>query len=167
MPSILQASSAVVNFDSIVFEYEAGSNACSKVNSNCDYRDRNPSLNDIQPSERKGAAVDDPTLLWTPQQKQADTESALNCALSEHRKLHNVQKNRIRSKLFFVEGKRAKAQQAKPIRVGTDSSGIETPIQALQNLGVGYEHVFSCGNDSNANKVIKANFPSSTFYSDL
>ena len=167
MPSILQASSAAVNFDSIVLEYEAGTDACKEISSNCDYREEHPSLNDIQPSGRHGAIIDDPTSLWTSKQKQAAKESALNSAFSEHRKLHKIQKNKIRLKQFFVEGTRAKAQQAKPIRVGTDCSGIETPIQALRNMGVGYEHVFSCENESNAQKVIKANFPSSTFYSDI
>jgi len=147
MPSILQASSAAVNFDSIVLEYEAGTNACKKISSNHDYRERHPSLNDIQPSERHGAIIDDPNSLWTSKQKHAAKESALNSAFAEHRKLHKIQKNKIRLKQFFVEGTRAKAQQAKPIRVGTDCSGIETPIQALRNMGVGYEHVFSCEND--------------------
>ena len=167
MPLLLQASSAAVNFDSIVLEYEAGTNACSEVNSNCDYRDFHPSLNDIQPSKGGGASIDDPTALWTPKQKHAAKEYALNSAFEGHRKLYKIQKNKIRNKQFFVEGKRATAQRAKTIRVGTDCSGIETPIQALQNLGVGYEHIFSCENDSNAKKVIKANFPSSTFYSDI
>ena len=162
MPLLLQASSAAVNFESIVLGYEAGTNACSEVNSNFDYRNI-PSLNDIQPSEGGGAFIDDPTTLWTPKQKKAATEYALNSAFEEHRKLHKIQKNKIRLKQFFVEGKRATAQQAKPIRVGTDCSGIETPIQALQNLGVGYEHIFSCENDSTAKKVIKTNFPSCVF----
>ena len=167
MPSILQASSAAVNFDSIVLEYEAGTDACNQISSNCDYRDEHPSLNDIQPSERHGAIIDDPTTLWTSQQKKAAKESALNSAFAEHRKLHKIQKNKIRENQFFVEGKRAQAQRVKPIRVGTDCSGIETPIQALRNMGVGYDHVFSCENESKAQKVIKANFPSSTFYSDI
>ena len=138
MTSILQASSAAVNFDSIVLEYEAGTDACQEVDCNCDYRDEHPSLNDIQPSERNGTIIDDPTSLWTAKQKLAAKESALNSAFTDHRKLHKIQKNKIRSKQFFVEGKRTQVRQAKPIKVGTDCSGIETPIQALQNLGVGY-----------------------------
>lgn len=30
-----------------------------------------------------------------------------------------------------------------PLRVGTDCSGMEAPIMALQGLGVEFEHVFS------------------------
>lgn len=33
------------------------------------------------------------------------------------------------------------------IKIGTDCSGIEAPIQALENLGIPYRHVFSCDID--------------------
>ena len=113
MPSILQASSAAVNFGSIVLEYEAGTNACKKISSNHDYRERHPSLNDIQPSERHGAIIDDPTSLWTSKQKHAAKESALNSAFAEHRKLHKIQKNRIReNSSLWKESERKLSKQS-------------------------------------------------------
>jgi len=45
------------------------------------------------------------------------------------------------------------------IRVGTDCSGMEAPIQALQGLGVNFVHNFSCDIDKFARATIEANFP--------
>ena len=56
---------------------------------------------------------------------------------------------------------------ARAIRVGTDCSGIEAPIQALRNLQVNFEHSFSCDNDKNVKKAILANFSPKTFYDDV
>ena len=50
------------------------------------------------------------------------------------------------SDTFFVTSSR------KVLRVGTDCSGIEAPIQALQNLRVKFEHSFSCEIDESARK---------------
>ena len=38
------------------------------------------------------------------------------------------------------------------IKVGTDCSGIEVPLMALQNMQVPYDHVFSCDNDQSVIK---------------
>jgi hypothetical protein len=35
----------------------------------------------------------------------------------------------------------------KKIKLGTDCSGIEAPLQALELLGVKVDHMFSCDND--------------------
>jgi hypothetical protein len=43
------------------------------------------------------------------------------------------------------------------LRVGTDCSGIEAPIQALRQLGIPFRHVFSCEKDKYAVESIKAN----------
>jgi len=53
------------------------------------------------------------------------------------------------------------------IKVGTDCSGMEAPIQALQNLKVKVDHKFSCDIDGNARKTIAANFPHGMMYEDL
>eukprot|EP00927_Polykrikos_kofoidii_P051003 TRINITY_DN4481_c0_g1_i2.p1 TRINITY_DN4481_c0_g1~~TRINITY_DN4481_c0_g1_i2.p1 ORF type:complete len:462 (+),score=82.27 TRINITY_DN4481_c0_g1_i2:36-1388(+) len=55
----------------------------------------------------------------------------------------------------------------RPLRVGTDCSGMEAPLQALDCLGVEYQHVFSCDIDKNAKKTIEANFPAQVWYDDL
>jgi len=54
-----------------------------------------------------------------------------------------------------------------PIRVGTDCSGMEAPIQAIRNLGVNFQHEFSCDINAHARSTIEANFPHSVMYHDL
>lgn len=53
------------------------------------------------------------------------------------------------------------------LRIGTDCSGIESPICALNNLGIDYEHVFSCEIDKYARKTIEANYKPSIIYEDI
>lgn len=53
------------------------------------------------------------------------------------------------------------------IAVATDCSGMEAPIQALQNLGIPYRHVFSCDVDRHARATIEANFPPEVMYEDV
>lgn len=60
-----------------------------------------------------------------------------------------------------------KHHQEKKIRIGTDCSGIEAPIQALNILGVPYEHVFSCENDVYAQQNIQHNYDPQYFYCDI
>jgi DNA (cytosine-5)-methyltransferase 1 len=54
-----------------------------------------------------------------------------------------------------------------PVKIGTDCSGMEAPIQAIRNLGINYEHKFSCDINEHARATIKANFPHGTMYEDL
>lgn len=61
-----------------------------------------------------------------------------------------------------------RASQEKPsLRVGTDCSGIETPLMALQGLGVPFQHVFSSDIDAKSKVFVERNFPSGHFYDDL
>jgi len=53
------------------------------------------------------------------------------------------------------------------IRVGTDCSGMEAPVQALRNLGVDFRQEFSCDIDKYARKTIEVNFPHKIMYEDL
>jgi site-specific DNA-cytosine methylase len=52
------------------------------------------------------------------------------------------------------------------IRVGTDCSGIEAPIQALQNLGVPFTHEFSSDIDKYCIQSIKANYKPKVLFGD-
>ena len=45
------------------------------------------------------------------------------------------------------------------IRVGTDCSGMEAPIQALRNLGIAFKHEFSSDTDPACRATISENFP--------
>jgi DNA (cytosine-5)-methyltransferase 1 len=53
------------------------------------------------------------------------------------------------------------------IRVGTDCSGIEAPIQALQQLGIPFRHVFSCDIDKYVVESIKANYKPEIIFGDM
>ena len=55
----------------------------------------------------------------------------------------------------------------KNIRVGTDCSGIEAPIQALLNLKIPFTHVFSCDIDPYCRESIKANYSPEILYEDM
>ena len=53
------------------------------------------------------------------------------------------------------------------MRVGTDCSGIEAPIQALKNLGIDFIHEFSCDSDKFVRKSIRANYSPKLIYEDI
>jgi DNA (cytosine-5)-methyltransferase 1 len=53
------------------------------------------------------------------------------------------------------------------LRVGTDCSGIEAPIQALQNLGVPFQHQWSCEIDKFARASILANYEPDILFEDM
>jgi DNA (cytosine-5)-methyltransferase 1 len=44
---------------------------------------------------------------------------------------------------------------------------MESPIQAIRNLGIAYKHEFSCDINEHARATIRANFPHGTMYEDL
>lgn len=52
------------------------------------------------------------------------------------------------------------------LRVGTDCSGIEAPIQALRQLGIPHRHVFSSEIDKFCIKSIKANYDPEILFGD-
>ena len=52
------------------------------------------------------------------------------------------------------------------LRIGTDCSGIEAPIQALQQLGIPFEHSFCCEKDKYALQSIQANYTPKKIYND-
>lgn len=54
-----------------------------------------------------------------------------------------------------------------PIRVGTDCSGMEAPLEALRRIGCLYEHVFSSEVDPHALALIRANHSPSVLYGDI
>ena len=53
------------------------------------------------------------------------------------------------------------------IRVGTDCSGIEAPIQALMNLGIPFQHIFSCDADPYCQQSIDANYEPKIRFTDI
>jgi DNA (cytosine-5)-methyltransferase 1 len=55
----------------------------------------------------------------------------------------------------------------KTIRIGTECSGIEAPIQALKKLGVKFDHIFSCEIDPIARKSILSNYKPKYLYTDI
>ena len=53
------------------------------------------------------------------------------------------------------------------LSIGTDCSGIEAPIQALLQLGISFDHKFSCEKDKFALESIKANYHPKKIYTDI
>lgn len=53
------------------------------------------------------------------------------------------------------------------LRIGTDCSGIEAPIQALLQMNIPFEHSFTCDKDPYALKSIKANYHPKKIYTDI
>jgi DNA (cytosine-5)-methyltransferase 1 len=54
----------------------------------------------------------------------------------------------------------------KTLRVGTDCSGIESPIQALEKLGIPFKHIFSSDIDKYCIQSIKANYTPEILFGD-
>jgi DNA (cytosine-5)-methyltransferase 1 len=53
------------------------------------------------------------------------------------------------------------------LRIGTDCSGIEAPIEALKQLGIPFEHKWACEIDRFARKSILANYQPEIIYEDI
>ena len=53
------------------------------------------------------------------------------------------------------------------LRIGTDCSGIEAPIQALLQMNIPFEHSFTCEKNEYALKSIKANYHPKKIYKDI
>jgi len=53
------------------------------------------------------------------------------------------------------------------LRIGTDCSGIEAPIQALLQLNIPFRHMFSSDIDKHVIKSIKANYNSEIIFGDI
>ena len=53
------------------------------------------------------------------------------------------------------------------LKVGTDCSGIEAPIMALQQLKIKHKHMFSSDIDENCRKVIRHNYKPKRIYNDI
>lgn len=53
------------------------------------------------------------------------------------------------------------------IKVGTDCSCMEILISALKNIGVKFDHIFSCDNDQYVKSTIQANCTPMMFYNPM
>ena len=53
------------------------------------------------------------------------------------------------------------------LRIGTDCSGIEAPIQALKQLNINFEHKWACEIDNFARKSLEANYEPEKMYTDM
>ena len=53
------------------------------------------------------------------------------------------------------------------LKIGTDCSGIESVLYALNKLNIAYQHMFSCDNNKSVKESILANFKPAVFYDDI
>jgi DNA (cytosine-5)-methyltransferase 1 len=58
------------------------------------------------------------------------------------------------------------AHRSQPLRIGTDCSGIEAPIQALRQLGIPHRHVWSSDIDKYCIQSIKSNYEPEILFGD-
>jgi DNA-cytosine methyltransferase len=56
---------------------------------------------------------------------------------------------------------------SKKITVGTDCSGLEAPIIALNNMNVDHKHLFSCDNNIHVKEHIRVNFKPIEYYDNI
>jgi site-specific DNA-cytosine methylase len=53
------------------------------------------------------------------------------------------------------------------LRVGTDCSGIEAPIRAVDNMNIPFHHVFASDIDPKVRETIRSNFAPDHLYVDI
>ncbi len=53
------------------------------------------------------------------------------------------------------------------LTIGTDCSGMEAPLQALANMKIPHDHLFSCDHDPSVQATIRANFAPRILFEDL
>jgi DNA (cytosine-5)-methyltransferase 1 len=53
------------------------------------------------------------------------------------------------------------------LRIATDCSGIEAPIEALKQMKIPFKHVWSCDNDRYVQQSIAANYSPELFFPDI
>ena len=139
----------------VTVSFGQGSQIQSKINKD----DKRPSLNHIQ---KKCKREEGPVYKSTP--TQVDRINATSVAQWEAFKLHyEIEEETPDSVLeaphFFVDRGSTHSRGANSrLTIGTDCSGMETPLQALDNLGIEYDHVFSCDKDPAVRRFIEANF---------
>ena len=118
-------------------------------------------------------SIEDWLNLQKPEVKQMEQEKALQRA---YQLLQVVSEPIIQSGLnstqmaiVYSGGDAGKttANCASSITVGTDCSGMETPLTALSNLGVKYLSKFCCDNEREVLKSIKANFRPEVICADI
>ncbi|MDP7647102.1 MAG: DNA (cytosine-5-)-methyltransferase, partial [Candidatus Woesearchaeota archaeon] len=139
-----------------------------------------PTLNVLQPKELHPRFDQEPRSGPAKMPKREEIRLAESLARKRAYQMYNqaysIQSSYIQDhQTFFTEGigKESKATnksavplittggrctRKEPFKVGTDCSGMEAPIQALDNLQANYEHTFSSDNDPKVQATIKANF---------
>jgi len=75
--------------------------------------------------------------------------------------------NNYLSYIFDEKMKRIMKKIKNPIRIGTDCSGIDAPIQALKMLGIPYAYMFASDIDKHAKTSIMCNDAPKEFYDDI
>jgi DNA (cytosine-5)-methyltransferase 1 len=74
--------------------------------------------------------------------------------------IYNYKTENIKPETIILE-------QYNMIRIGTDCSGIDAPIQALQQLKIPFEHKWACEKDQYARQSIKANYNPEMMFEDI
>ena len=120
--------------------------------------------------KRPPANLSKPDKPLSPEPKEPDgsetirlhKNEALEEAFEQRKKFaHDVTGQFWKDQQFFT------SSTQKVFSVGTDCSGMEVPLIALEYLNVKFRHVFSSDNDKATANFIKANHPPEIFYDDI
>ncbi len=76
-------------------------------------------------------------------------------------------KRRLGKEAAGRKGEADGASKMGPVVVGTDFSGLDTPLLALANLGINTRHAFSADNDEPVSALINHVFNPETMYGDV
>ena len=160
--TVVRPSAPVINFACPVQFSEETLKAAA-------HRENNPSLNNMYDSDKSIPKEVRQADMPADEVLEFSRKLAVKKAFELHKNVHKTKENFAHSVKKFVspESHRQRATTERPIRVGTDCSGMEAHIQALMNLKVPFQHVFSCENDEHARATIKANFKPDKLYQDI
>ena len=135
--------------------------------------EQSPTLNILQPREKQGLgkAVIRKRFSadrFDAEQIRMSEAKALKSAFDLYHEVNNTVGNYVNEhETFFTAAVAMVAGKERSLKVGTDCSGIEAPIQALDNLKEKYEHMFSSEIDPMIRETIKANWNPGVIYEDV
>ncbi len=97
------------------------------------------------------------------------SNQALHRAFTQNKAAYPRQSTYIQEQATFFQTP-ARGDSDPPARrltIGTDCSGMEAPLQALANMKIPHDHLFSCDYDPFVQSTIRANFAPRTLFEDV
>ena len=108
-----------------------------------------PSINSINTEASRSVHLMHRSIQLLPYQREQHAFQYPKAVVSARSSSHSALPSRTSSGSKAVPSQHAlpSAALSRPLRIGTDCSGMDIPVMALRSLTVPFEHVFSCDND--------------------